>query len=407
MNALNIDTIRKDFPILESKVYRKDLIYFDNAATTQKPKVMIDTLVEYYTTQNSNSHSQHFLATNITNKVELVRQQILDFVHADNKKYSVVFTKGATEAINLVASSLGEIITSKDTIILTELEHHANLLPWQSLAKTTGASLDFIKIFEGGELDLQNLEKMLGKSSKLVSFSWVSNVLGIVNDVEKIVNLARQNNVYSLIDATQAVAHLPVDLSKVEPDFLVFSGHKIFGPTGIGVLIAKTVILDKLPAYQLGGEMVQQASLTTSQYYTGHRKFEAGTLDFAGIVGLSASLEYFKNLQQRFDVFGYEKTLFDKLKDNLGSILGLKLIGESSAKIPLVSFYHDDVSSYDLAVMLDLKGVAIRSGRHCAEPLHNILGINSSSRASLAFYNTYEEIDDFTVLLDQAIAKLR
>ena len=407
MNQLEVNKIRADFPILNSKINDKSLIYFDNAATTQKPQIMIDTVVNYYTKENSNTHSQHFLAEQITFKVDQTRQQILDFVKADKKIYSVVFTKNATEAINLVASSISKLLQKPSKIVLTTAEHHANLLPWQRLAKENNHDLEFIQILEDGNWDLKNIETLLDTPTKLVALNWVSNVLGVINPIQKIVDICNQNQVYSIIDATQAVPHLELDLDKVKPDFLAFSGHKIFGPTGIGVLIAKTELLDKMAAYQVGGEMVFSSSLLESTYQTGYQKFEAGTPNLAGIVGLSTSLKYLADLKSSFDIYFFEKQLYQKLRTNLKRINDLKLIADTDNKIPLISFYHPKINDYDLGVFLDLAGVATRSGRHCAEPLHTILGINSSTRASLAFYNTASEIDNFCNYLEQAISKLK
>lgn len=407
MNQLEVSKIRADFPILNSKINDKSLIYFDNAATTQKPQIMIDTVVNYYTKENSNTHSQHFLAEQITFKVDQTRQQILDFVKADKKIYSVVFTKNATEAINLVACGISKLLQKPSRIVLTTAEHHANLLPWQRLAKENNHDLEFIQILEDGNWDLKNIETLLDMPTKLVALNWVSNVLGVINPIQKIVDICNQNQVYSIIDATQAMPHLELDLNKVKPDFLAFSGHKIFGPTGIGVLIAKTELLDKMAVYQVGGEMVFSSSLLESTYQTGYQKFEAGTLNLVGIVGLSTSLKYLADLKSSFDIYFFEKQLYQKLRTNLKRINDLKLIADTDNKIPLISFYHPKINDYDLGVFLDLAGVATRSGRHCAEPLHTILGINSSTRASLAFYNTIYEIDNFCNYLEQAISKLK
>lgn len=403
---MNISDIRKDFPILNTKINGNSLIYFDNAATSQKPQSMINSLVNFYQFENSNTHSNHFLASNLTQKIEDIRTQILEFVKADPKIYSVIFTKSATEGINLIANGFSKILENS-RILLTEAEHHSNLLPWQKIAKINNSRLDFIKILENGDWDLSNIEKLMDTPTKLVSINWVSNVLGIINPVQKLVELCQQKDIFSVIDATQAIPHLDINLTDFQPDFLVFSGHKIFGPTGIGVLIVKTKILDELEVYQTGGEMVKSATLMSSQFYSGYQRFEAGTLNFAEIIGLSESLKYISELKLKQDIFEYETKLFEKLFSNLKSITGLKIIGDSNNKIPLIAFYHPSINDYDLSVFLDLKGVAVRSGKHCAEPLHKVFNLNSSIRASLAFYNTFEEIDNFTKYLDEAILKLK
>jgi len=407
MKQISIEQIRQDFPLLNQKINGKPLIYFDNAATTQKPQIMIDSLVKFYTQQNSNTHSQHSLAEDISHQIDQIRIQILNFIQADSSEYSIIFTKNATEAINLVASSFGSILEKNERIILTQAEHHANLLPWQRLSKNNNLNLDFIKITADGLWDLSNLDTLLQKPTKFVCLNWVSNVLGVINPINKILEIASKNNIYSLIDGTQAIPHLEIDFRKFKPDFFVFSGHKIFGPTGIGVLVAKTSILRQMPAYQVGGEMVKQATLFDSLYQDGYQKFEAGTLNLAEIVGLSTSLEYFKNLLGKFDIFEYEQQLKNRLLENLNRISGIKILANHNNQIPLVSFYHNRVNDYDLSVFLDLKGVAVRSGRHCAEPLHNHFELNSTTRASLCLYNTFKEIDNFSNYLEEAINKLK
>ena len=404
---MNLDTskIRSDFPNLEVKVNNKPLVYLDNAATTHKPKVVLEALNNFYANQNSNAHSEHTLASQITQNYETARENIKKFLNAGDQ-YELIFTKSATEAINLVASSFGEFLPVKSRILLTETEHHANLVPWQVVAQKRDLNLDFLSVTEVGELELSDLENKLINTS-LVSFVQISNALGTINPAAKIISKAHQKNIRVLIDGTQAVQHLEVDIDKLDPDFYVFSGHKVFGPLGVGCLIAKKKYLEKMPPYQTGGDMIREVFLTHTTYAQIPHKFEAGTQNFAGIIALEKALQYLAELRQKYDLSGYEKHLLELTTSELKKIPGLKIFGDNPTKASIISFYIEDVNNYDLGTLLDLSGIAIRVGQHCTQPLLRKFGLESVCRISPCFYNTEQEILFTVDKIREIVAKLK
>jgi cysteine desulfurase/selenocysteine lyase len=404
---MNPDTskIRSDFPNLQVKVNNKPLVYLDNAATTHKPKVVLEALNNFYASQNSNAHSEHTLASQVTQNYENARENIKKFLNAGDQ-YELIFTKSATEAINLVASSFGEFLPAKSKILLTETEHHANLVPWQVVAQKRGLNLDFLSVTEAGELDLSDLEKKLINTS-LVSFVQISNVLGTINPAAKIISKSHQKNIPVLIDGTQAIQHLEVDIDKLDPDFYVFSGHKVFGPLGVGCLIAKKKYLEKMPPYQTGGDMIREVFLTHTTYAQIPHKFEAGTQNFAGIIALEKALQYLAELRQKYDLSGYEKHLLELTTSELKKIPGLKIFGDNTTKASIISFYIEGVNNYDLGTLLDLSGIAIRVGQHCTQPLLRKFGLESVCRISPCFYNTEQEILFTVDKIREIVAKLK
>jgi cysteine desulfurase/selenocysteine lyase len=404
---MNLDTskIRSDFPNLEVKVNNKPLVYLDNAATTHKPKVVLEALNNFYANQNSNAHSEHTLASQITQNYETARENIKKFLNAGDQ-YELIFTKSATEAINLVASSFGEFLPVKSRILLTETEHHANLVPWQVVAQKRDLNLDFLSVTEVGELELSDLENKLINTS-LVSFVQISNALGTINPAAKIISKAHQKNIRVLIDGTQAVQHLEVDIDKLDPDFYVFSGHKVFGPLGVGCLIAKKKYLEKMPPYQTGGDMIREVFLTHTTYAQIPHKFEAGTQNFAGIIALEKALQYLAELRQKYDLSGYEKHLLELTTSELKKIPGLKIFGDNTTKASIISFYIEGVNNYDLGTLLDLSGIAIRVGQHCTQPLLRKFGLESVCRISPCFYNTEQEILFTVDKIREIVAKLK
>ncbi len=414
---MQISQIRQNFPILKVKVRDKNLIYFDNAATTQKPQAVINSIVDYYANKYSSTHSQHTLATDLITQLEQAREVVSKFIKA-NSKEEIVFTKGATESFNLLAFNIDSLIQFDpgDKILLTEAEHHANLVPWQRLAKDKNLNLEFIKILDDGSLDLDDLKKKLTKKTKLISFTQVSNVLGLINPLKKIIKTVKElSPAKIIIDGTQAIPHLEVNLQDLDPDFYIFSGHKVFGPTGVGILYGKKGNLDKLKPYQVGGEMVKHVDLFFSNFQETPYKFEAGTLNFAGIIGLKKALEYFSLIKKEvffidnkaLSFYEYEEYLGKILVESIRNLKNIRLLGLKNPRVPLISFWFPDVNSLDLAMYLDLRGIAVRAGRHCSHPLHDKFFINSSLRASLSFYNTLEEINYFAENLKEGLEFLR
>ena len=394
--------IRQDFPILSTKIRDKDLIYFDNAATTQKPQVLIQALTDYYSKSNANTHSQHFLASNLTLEYEKVRTQVAKFLGA-NLSEEIIFTKGATESLNLLEHCLDKEVQAGDEILITQAEHHANLIPWQRLAAQKRAKLVVCPVNNTGETDFSAFQKLLNSKTKIVAFTHVSNVLGVVNEALKLTETAHQNGSIVIIDGTQAVPHFKVDVSQIDCDFYVFSAHKVFGPTGVGILYGKKQWLDTFEAYQVGGEMVKSVTFETTTFEDTPRKFEAGTQNFADILAFGASLKYLSNLRQEYDLEDYEQELLKHTTEQLLQIQGLTIHGSSDQKIPVISFSIEGINSLDLVTFLDMQAIAIRVGSHCAQPLIESLGLTSTTRISLAFYNTFQEVDFMMSQLQRVI----
>ncbi len=392
---LDNEKIRADFPILKEEIYGQPLIYLDNAATTQKPQCVIDKISSIYATQNANIHrGVHYLSIQATLAHEEARKTIAKFIGARDAN-EIIFTRGTTESINLLATVFTEqFCKAGDEIIITQMEHHSNIVPWQMAAQRHGLRLRIVPIDEKGELQLDALENLFSEKTKLLSVAHVSNVLGTINPVKKIVAMAHAHGVKVLIDGAQAVAHLPIDVTDLDADFYAFSGHKIYGPTGIGVLYGKAALLDQLPPYQGGGEMIDNVTFEKTTYNTLPYKFEAGTPDFVGSTALAEALNYIDRIGKNA-IFEYEENLLRYAEQRLRDIPQMRIFGESNEKSGVISFLVGKVHPLDLGTLLDKTGVAVRTGHHCAQPLIDSLGIPGTVRASLAMYNTKNEIDQF------------
>jgi len=395
---------RKDFPILTEQVHGKPLIYFDNAATTQKPIQVITALADYYKFSNANVHRGiHELSDRATRGFEQARKKIADFINAPSEK-QIIFTRGTTEAINLVATAWGrKFITSGDEIILSEMEHHSNLIPWQLLAKEVGAKLKFIPFRENGTIDFPVFEQLLSGKTKLVAITHMSNVFGTINPVKRIIQMAHDRGVPVLFDAAQSVPHLPVDVSYLNCDFFAFSGHKMLGPTGIGVLYAKSQILENMNPYQGGGEMISSVWLESSTWNEIPHKFEAGTPNIAGAIGLGAAVDYLNTIGM-VPITLYEQDLTTYALEKMNAIPEVVIYGAAPERGGVISFNLGDVHPHDLAHFLDQQGIAVRAGHHCAQPIMRKLNIAATTRISVYFYNTRQEIDYFIDMLNEALA---
>ncbi|MBN4078421.1 cysteine desulfurase [Gammaproteobacteria bacterium AH-315-C21] len=409
MNSLfkNISQFRQDFPILKQDVNGKPLVYLDNGATTQKPQVVIDTLREYYEQDNANVHrGVHTLSARATDAYEGARTKVKNFINAASEK-EIIFTRGTTDSINLVASSYGHAnIGQGDEILVTAMEHHSNIVPWQMLCQRTGATLKVILINQRGELLFDEFKQLISERTKLLAIAHVSNALGTINPIEEMITIAHQNGVPVLIDGAQAIAHISVDVQKLDVDFYAFSGHKMFGPTGIGVLYGKQALLDAMPPYQGGGDMISVVSFSGTTYNDLPYKFEAGTPNIAGVIGLGAAIDYLSAIGLD-NIAAYEHHLLDVLTKQAQNIDGLRIIGQAEHKTSILSFLIDGAHAADIGELLDQQGVAIRAGHHCAMPVMEFFHINASARASLAFYNNEEDISRFISALNSSLALLR
>jgi cysteine desulfurase/selenocysteine lyase len=391
--GLDVAAIRRDFPALGVRVHGRPLVYLDNAATTQKPQSVIDRLVRYYSEENANIHrGVHLLSVEATNAYDAAREQVQRFLNAAEAR-EIVFVRGATEAINLVAATYGRAhVGAGDEVVISEMEHHSNIVPWQMLCEEKRARLRVIPITDAGELRLDELERLIGPRTRLVAVAHVSNALGTINPVEDVVRLAHDRQIPVLIDGAQAAAHMPVDVRAIGCDFYVFSGHKVFGPTGIGVLYGRASLLDAMPPYQGGGDMIRSVSFDGTRYNDVPYKFEAGTPHIAGVVGLASAIEYVTAIGAA-RVAAHEHDLLVYGTARLSEIAGLRLTGTAPRKAGILSFVIDGIHPHDLGTILDRTGVAIRAGHHCSQPLMARLGVPATARASLALYNTREDID--------------
>jgi cysteine desulfurase/selenocysteine lyase len=389
----DVQRLRKDFPILQTRINGKPLVYLDNAATSQKPQVVIDSIVNYYRHENANVHrGLHYLSERATRAYEEARRKVRAFLNAREEK-EIVFVRGATEAINLVAHSFGRhFLKAGDEVLITGMEHHANIVPWQMLRDDMGIVLRVAPIDDTGELLTGEFQRLLNGRTKLVSLTQVSNVLGTVNPVRHLVALAHRQGIPVLVDGAQAVPHLEVDVQDLDCDFYVFSGHKVYGPTGIGVLYGKASLLEEMPPYQGGGEMIRSVTFEKTLFADPPMRFEAGTPDIAGAVGLGAALDYLASIGLH-RIAAYERELLDSATEALEGVPGLRLIGTAREKSGILSFVLEGVHPHDLGTVLDQEGIAIRAGHHCAMPVMQRFGVPATARASLAFYNTFEEID--------------
>lgn len=403
----DINKIRQDFPILTNTVNGKPLVYFDNGATAQKPKAVIDVLTHYYTHQNSNIHrGVHTLSREITIAYEAARNTIQKHINAQHP-HEIIFTKGTTESINMVAYCFGKInISEGDEIIITQMEHHSNIVPWQLLCEEKKAVLKYIPINQAGELILEELPKLLTSKTKLVALTHISNTLGTINPIKDIIKTVRSlSGAAVLIDGAQAVPHVKPNVQDIDCDFYVFSGHKLFGPTGVGILYAKESWLNKFPPYQSGGGTIKTVTLEKTEFADSPLKFEAGTPHIAGGVGFAAAIDYVNNIGMD-NIHQYEDELLQYATKKLKGIEGVVIYGNAKAKASVISFNVSNIHPFDIGTLLDKYGIAIRSGHHCTQPLHQFYNIPGSIRASFAFYNTIEEIDLFIEALKKSIRLL-
>lgn len=389
----DINRIREDFPILKTYVHGKPLVYLDNAATTQKPNFVIDRINKYYSTMNSNIHrGVHALSGVATEAFETARINVKQFINALGKN-EIIFTRGTTESINLVANSYGRTyIKGGDEIIISHMEHHSNIVPWQMLCKEKNAKLKVIPINDNGELIYEEFEKLVNEKTKFVSVVYVSNSLGTVNDVKRIIDYAHKFKIPVLIDGAQAVNHIKVDVQELDCDFLAFSGHKIYGPTGIGILYGKVDLLEAMPPYMGGGDMISKVTFEETTYNELPHKFEAGTPDIAGAIGLGAAIDYVNNIGIE-NIRNHETELLNYAAEQVADIPGLRIIGNAKDKTSVLSFVLENIHPHDIGTFLDFEGVAIRTGHHCTQPLMQRFNIPATSRASFAMYNTKKEID--------------
>jgi cysteine desulfurase / selenocysteine lyase len=390
---LDVDRIRKDFPILEEKIHGKPLVYLDNAATTQKPKVVIDALVDYYSHYNSNVHrAVHLLSTRATEACDRAREKVRRFINARSTD-EIIFVRGTTEGLNLVAQTYGrQNLKAGDEALISGLEHHSNIVPWQMLCDEKQARLRVVHIDDRGVIPLDQFEKALNARTRVVALSHVSNALGTVNPLSAMIEMAHRWNVPVVVDGAQAVPHMPVDVHALNADFYAFSGHKLFGPTGIGVLYGKQALLEAMPPFQGGGDMIRSVTFEKTEYNVLPYKFEAGTPDVAGIIGLGAAIDYVNTIG--IDrIAAYESDLLEYGTAAFSEVRGIRMIGTAPSKASVISFVIDGVHPHDVGTILDQEGIAVRTGHHCAQPVMDRFQIAATTRASLAFYNTTAEID--------------
>ena len=407
MTTFNVHKHRSDFPLLNETAYGKPLVYFDNAATSQKPSVVIQSLVDYYTHYNANIHrGVHFLSQKASAAFDDVRVKVRDFIHAATEQ-EIIFVRGTTEAINLVASTYGRQHVNKgDEVLISAMEHHSNIVPWQMLCEEKGATLKVIPMNDKGELLLDQLDALLTDKVKIVSLVHISNSLGTINPVKEVIRKAHAKGIPVLVDGAQSTAHMSIDVQELDADFFAFSGHKILGPTGVGCLYGKLALLEQMPPYQGGGEMIHSVSFEKTSYNEVPYKFEAGTPNIADVIALGAAIDYWNTID-RTAAAKWEEDLLHYATEKLKSIQGVRLIGTAKEKASVVSFIIEGVNALDAGMYLDTKGVAVRTGHHCTEPVMTRLGIPGTLRASFMFYNTKEEIDVFAEQLAKAVSFLQ
>ena len=404
-NIFNIESIRKDFPILDQEINGAPLIYFDNAASTQKPTAVINAIKSYYENDHSNVHrGVHSLSIRATELYEASRKKVTDYINANNSN-EIIFTKGTTDSINLVAHSLTNSIKQSDEIVITTMEHHSNIVPWQELCKRTGASLKIAPIDHNGELMIEELEKLLCKNTKILALTHTSNTLGTINPIKEIITMAHHLNIKVLIDGAQAIGHQNIDVQDLDCDFYAFSGHKLYGPTGIGVLYGKEDLLYELEPYQFGGEMILKVTFDETTYNSLPYKFEAGTPNIAGAIGLEKAIGYLESVNLNACVkqeTAVTKYALKQLKD----FSNIKLIGNSDNRSSIISFTIENIHPHDIGTILNQKGIAMRTGHHCTMPLMDFYNIPGTIRASFSFYNTENEVDEMVAALQTACEML-
>ena len=389
---LDVSKIRSQFPILSRKINGQSLVYFDNGATTQKPQIVIDAESKYYANQNSNVHrGVHFLSGLATDKFEESRSTIQNFIRAKHK-HEIIFTKGTTDSINLVANGLKTFLNKGDEIIISEQEHHANIVPWQICCEQSGSNLKVIPILDNGEMDMDFFYNLLSKNTKLVAVSHISNALGTINNIEKIIEKSHSVGAKVLIDGAQAASHISLNMQKLDADFYCFSAHKMFGPTGVGILYGKQDILNALPPYQSGGEMIKEVSFSGTTYADLPHKFEAGTPNISGVVAFKSAIDFISKLGVD-KIAKYEEELLQYATSELLKIEGVRIYGTSKNKSAIISFNLEGLHHYDIGMIVDKMGIAVRTGHHCAQPIMERFNIPGTLRISLAVYNTKEEID--------------
>lgn len=400
---IDINDIRKEFPILERTVYGKPLIYLDNGATTQKPKSVVEAIVDEYYSVNSNVHrGVHYLSQQATELYEASREEVRKFINA-TKTEEIIFTRGTTESINLIASSFGEaFLSADDEVIVSTMEHHSNIVPWQLLEQRKGIKLCVIPITDEGEIQIDEYKKLFSEKTKLVSVMHISNVLGTVNPIKEMISIAHSHNVPFLVDAAQSVPHTKVDIQDLDADFLVFSGHKVYAPTGVGVLYGKEKWLDKMPPYQGGGEMIKTVTFEKTTFNELPFKFEAGTPDYVGTTGLMRALQFVERVGID-NIAKHEHELTQYALSLLTQIPNLRVIGNASERSSVISFVIEGVHHFDLGTLLDRLGIAVRTGHHCAQPLMKRLGIDGTTRASFAVYNTKSEVEALAAGIERVI----
>ena len=404
--TLDIEAIRADFPILSREVHGRPLVYLDNGATAQKPAVVIDRIDRYYREQNANIHrGVHYLSQEATVAYEEARESIARWINAPASR-QVLFTRGTTDSINLVASSWARRnLNPGDEVLVSTMEHHSNIVPWQMVCEETGARLRVIPIFDNGELDMAACSRMLGDRTRMVAITHVSNTLGTINPVHDLVRDAHEAGALVLLDGAQALPHMRVDMQQLDADFYAFSGHKVFGPTGVGVLYGREQLLDDMPPYQGGGDMIERVTFDKTTYNTLPHKFEAGTPNIAGGIGLSAAIEYLAGLDSGA-VSRHERELLDHATDALADIPGLGIVGTAAQKASVISFNIEGLHPFDVGMLLDQQGVAVRTGHHCTQPLMDRFGIPGTIRASFAFYNDSSDVDRLVEATRRAVGML-
>lgn len=405
--AFDVYAIRKDFAILQQKMHGKPLVYFDNAATSQKPKQVIERIIQYYEQENANIHRAFYRLSELaTEAYEGARNIVQEYLNAE-KREEIIFVRGATEGINLVASSWGrKNLKPGDEVIISGMEHHANLVPWQLICEEKGATLRVIPVDENGELIIEEYYRLLNEKTKFVAVVYVSNSIGTINPVKEVIDAAHKYHVPVLIDGCQAAPHMKVDVQALDCDFFVFSGHKVFAPTGIGILYGKEKFLEEMPPYQAGGDMIKTVTFEKTTFSELPNKFEAGTPHIEGTIGLGTAIDYIRNIG-RDAIYEYEHSLLPYGTQKLREIEGLRIIGTAKNKIPVFSFDIEGAHPLDVGTFLDFEGIAVRTGNHCTQPLINSFGVTATCRASLAFYNTFEEIDFFAEALKRVVKKLK
>ena len=404
--AYDIDYIRSQFPILDQQVHGRPLVYLDNAATAQKPKAVVDAISHYYYNDNANVHrGVHTLSQRATDAMEAVREQVREHIGA-RESAEIIFTRGITDSINTVAFGMGALIKPYQNVVITALEHHSNIVPWQMLCERTGATLRYVPINEKGELVLHSLEEIIDEHTAMVAFNHISNSLGTINPVSTILARAKAVGAWTLVDGAQSGPHAKVNVQEWDVDFFTLASHKMYGPTGLGVLYGKRERLEALPPYQGGGEMIATVTLEKSTYAEIPHKFEAGTPHIEGVIGFGAALTFMNSIGIE-DIAQHEAELLDYATESLSSIEGFKIIGTADHKASVLSFLVDGTHPYDLGVLLDQQGIAVRTGQHCTQPIMDQFCIAGTARASFAMYNTKEEIDLFKAALERAVNMLR